>query len=88
MARWREDIDSLVFEPEGHAGSCVVHRRAFRALLGREAARHDCLAFFAAQERAFGQAAAAKIGRGALAREASFHLTSRDLRKALGAGAP
>ena len=78
MARWREDIDSLAFEPEGHAGCCVVHRRAFRAFLGREAARQDCLAFFAAHEEAFRVAAATKIARG-LQRGRSFHLTSRDV---------
>jgi hypothetical protein len=81
MASWREDIDSLVFEPEGHAGSCVVHRRAFRTLLGRHAARQECLTFFGAHQGAFRAAAAAKIARGHVMPGMSFHLTSRDIRR-------
>ena len=83
---WREDIDSLAFRPARHAGWCVVHRLAFRAFLGPGAARDECLAFFVAHEARFDAAAAAKIGRAALGSEANFHLTSRDLRKALGGG--
>src|SRR6476469_144498 len=33
-ALWRREIDSLSFMPAGHQGECVVHRRAFRVLLG------------------------------------------------------
>ena len=84
---WREDIDSLAFRPSRHAGWCVIHRLAFRAFLGPRVARDACLAFFAANEARFDAAAAAKIGRTALAGEANFHLTSRDLRKAIGSGA-
>jgi len=32
--RWRDDIDALQFEPAGHGGLCLVHRLAFRRLLG------------------------------------------------------
>ncbi len=81
MATWREDIDSLVFEPEGHVGSCVVHRRAFRTLLGRDAARQECLEFFGAHHGAFRAAAAAKIARASILAGMNFHLTSRDVRR-------
>jgi hypothetical protein len=81
MPSWREDIDSLVFEPEGHSGSCIVHRRAFRTLLGRDAARQECLDFFGAHHAAFRAAAAAKIARGSISAGVNFHLTSRDVRR-------
>ena len=31
--KWRHDIDALAFRPEGHRGTCVVHRLAFRTLM-------------------------------------------------------
>ena len=80
-AIWRGDIDALAFRPAGHAGSCVVHRRAFRVLVGRDAGREECLAFYDAHRGAFHSAARAKIARRAIRAEASFHLTSRDVRR-------
>ena len=81
---WRDDIDSVAFQPDGHSGVCVVHRRAFRTLLGRAPSEQECLAFFALHAAAFAAAAAAKIARRNLAPEANFHLTSRDHLRALG----
>jgi len=81
MASWRDDIDSLVFEPEGHAGCCLVHRRAFRVLLGSDAGRQECIAYFGAHQGAFRAAAAAKISRGSIPPGMNFHLTSRDVRR-------
>ena len=81
-ARWRADIDSLSFQPEGHSGSCVVHRRALKTLMMREPSPEEALAYFVAHRPAFVAAAAAKIRRALLAGGAHFHLTSRDVRRA------
>ena len=83
MTVWRSDIDALAFEPAGHAGSCTVHRLAFRTLLGRMPTPEDCVAFFAANAPAFQAAARAKIARRRLAPGANFHLTSRDVAAAI-----
>lgn len=77
---WREDIDSLAFHPEGHNGLCVVHRRAFRTLLGLMPEPQECSAYFEAQRDIFERAAAAKIARAILRPEQNFHLNSRDIR--------
>ena len=80
---WREDIDALVFIPEGHDARCAVHRLAFRKLLGLAPLPQACLAYFVAHREAFQAAAAMKIARLNLFSQASFHLTSRDLAQAL-----
>jgi hypothetical protein len=84
MSIWRNDIDALAFAPQGHAGLCTVHRLAFRTLLGRRPTPPDCLAFFAANEHAFHHAARAKILRRGLGAGSRFHLTSRDVARAIG----
>ncbi|WP_065750033.1 hypothetical protein [Bradyrhizobium paxllaeri] len=81
---WRDDIDALAFEPDNHRGFCMVHRLAFRTLLQFFPEPDDCLAFFRDQERAFRAAARAKIARSAIAHEANFHLTSRDIIEQMG----
>ena len=83
-ALWRPDIDSLAFLPTLHGGQCVVHRLAFRKLLGGSATPEACLAFFRLHRGAFDEAARAKTIRMGLAAAANFHLTSRDLRRVLG----
>src|SRR5215475_698511 len=60
-AVWRSDIDALAFRLDEHSASCMVHRRAFRTLLGFEPAPADCLRHFCEHEHAFRSAAAAKI---------------------------
>jgi hypothetical protein len=80
---WRKDLDSLSFQPTGHAGCCVIHRRAFGTLLGFEPQREACEQYFAMHRAAFEQAAAAKIRRAGLATQDSLHLNSRDLAGAL-----
>jgi hypothetical protein len=90
-ANWSEAADSVAFEPAGHGAECLVHRRAFRALmvrtsLPREPLATDCLAFFGRNAAAFQAAAAAKIAQRALPPAARFHLTSRDVRRAMNAG--
>ena len=84
MTVWRDDIDGLAFEPEGHAAICAVHRLAFRTLLGRMPTPEDCIDYFRTHEDAFRAAARAKILRRGLARGSNFHLTSRDVAQAIG----
>jgi len=81
-AQWRHDIDALAFEPDGHRSMCMVHRLAFRSLLRLTPAPDDCMAYFAAHEAAFRQAAQAKILRKGIKAGTNFHLTSRDLSRA------
>jgi hypothetical protein len=76
---WRPDIDSLSFQPRYHAGQCIVHRRAFATILGFEPTPDDCATCFQQHLPAFEAAAAAKITSAALAADANFHLTSRDI---------
>jgi hypothetical protein len=83
MATWRSDIDALMFEADGQHGLCMVHRHAFRTLLRSVPAPEDCLTYFRTHEHAFQAAAAAKISRKKLAEGVNFHLTSRDVARAL-----
>ncbi|MET0378029.1 MAG: DUF1488 family protein, partial [Spongiibacteraceae bacterium] len=76
---WRDDVDSLAFRPDGHEGWCVIHRRAFRAILGFEPAPNDCLNYFEKTRTAFHQAARAKIRRAEITPASNFHLNSRDM---------
>ena len=79
---WRHDVDALVFRPNGHEGSCFIHRLAFRSMSG-EVGQEGCEAYFRVQREAFERAARAKIRRAGLATEQNFHLTSREVRSAL-----
>jgi hypothetical protein len=78
-----ESIDSLVFVPQHHGGRCVVHRRALRILLGREPRPDESLRHAEENASAYEEAARAKISRVGLGHDAHFHLTSRDLRRAI-----
>ncbi len=62
-ARWRADIESLVFPIGDQAAICAVHRGAFRTLLGTKPTPQACLAYFAEFEGAFRAAANLKIAR-------------------------
>lgn len=84
VLEWRSDLDALAFRPTGHDGICVIHRLAFRTLLGHSGTHQDCLAYFHAQVSAFEAAALAKIGRRNLGSMDNFHLTSRDVNVAQG----
>lgn len=84
QAEWSNAIDSLVFIPDGHRGWCAVHRLAFRALLGlRQPEPAACLDHFAAHRAAFQRAAAAKIAGRGLPPDATLHLTSRAVARAM-----
>ncbi len=81
---WRADIDSLAFRPDGHGGLCMVHRHAFRTLLRTMPSPQACAEFFLAHQAAFQAAARDKVRRAGVAMDANFHLTSRDVSRALG----
>lgn len=83
QARWRSDIDTLIFPIGDHAATCAVHRRAFRTLLGRDPTPQDCLAYFAEFEWAFRAAASLKIARDRIPSGMNLHLTSRDVARKL-----
>ncbi|HXI06328.1 MAG: hypothetical protein ACRC1G_06840 [Bradyrhizobium sp.] len=80
---WRSDIDSLAFQPAGHLGVCVMHRRAFRALLRALPSPQQCLDFYFTHQPAFLAAASEKMRLKRLAATANFHLTSRDIGRQL-----
>jgi hypothetical protein len=65
-ARWRVDIEPLVFPIRDHAATCAVHRGAFRTLLGTEPTPQACLAFFEEFEDAFGAAARQPLAAGGI----------------------
>ena len=80
---WRADIEALTFQPDGRREYCVVHRRAFRTLLGFNPTSEDCESFFHANRGAFEAAASAKILEKNIASGLNFHLTSRDVARKL-----
>jgi hypothetical protein len=79
---WHTAVDALGFQPQGHRGLCLVHRLAFRTLLGVEPTPADCHAYFDEWQTIFQRAAAAKIRRAGLSVDVNFHLSSRDIRRA------
>ncbi|WP_414471032.1 hypothetical protein [Microvirga sp. M2] len=79
---WRHDVDALAFRPRGHEGFCFIHRLAFRSLSG-EGGRDICEAYFRTNRDAFERAAQVKMSRVDMPAEQNFHLTSRDIRRAL-----
>jgi hypothetical protein len=83
---WHATADSLRFRPSGHEGFCFVHRLAFRTLIGRDSSPDECQAFFAREAPAFQAAAARKMAERGLPSDANFHLTSRDVLRAIGPG--
>jgi len=82
-ARWRADIQSLVFPLRDHAATCAVHRGAFRTLLGKVPTQEACLAYFETFEGAFRAAALLKIARQRIPAGTNLHLTSRDIARKL-----
>jgi hypothetical protein len=80
---WRSDIDSLAFRPSGHMGMCVIHRRAFRTLLGYTPSPQQCIDFYLIQHHSFEAAARAKLATRSIRETGNFHLTSRDVRRQL-----
>lgn len=83
LAFWRSDLDALSFQPCEHTGECLVHRGAFRTLLGFDPSPADCERWFMSHHAAVYRAAAEKISRVRLQAHARFHLTSRDITRNL-----
>jgi hypothetical protein len=82
-ARWRTDIESLVFPIGDHGAICAIHRGAFRTLLGADPTPQACLAYFEEFEAAFRAAASFKITRKCIPVGTNLHLTSRDVSRKL-----
>lgn len=80
---WRADVDALAFRPSSHRGLCMVHRHAFRTLLRRYPSPEDCAAYFQDHRAVFQAAASVKLAQASVAADANFHLTSRDLARAM-----
>jgi hypothetical protein len=80
---WRTDIDSLAFRPPGHKGICVIHRRAFRTLLGCSPSPQQSIDFYLMHRDSFEAAARAKLAVRSIRETENFHLTSRDVRRRL-----
>ncbi|MFH0295734.1 hypothetical protein AAFX91_00635 [Bradyrhizobium sp. 31Argb] len=78
---WRSDIDSSAFRPTGHMGICVMHRRAFRTLLGYTPSPRQCIDFYLIHRDSFEAAAHAKLIARSIRETENFHLTSRDIRR-------
>jgi hypothetical protein len=83
MVTWRSDIEALAFQPDGSQAYCVVHRRAFRTLLGFSPTPDECEAYFRAHRAAFEAAARGKIVEKQIGSGLNFHLTSRDVARHL-----
>ena len=83
MVTWRSDIEALAFQPDGGQAFCMVHRRAFRTLLGFSPTPEECGAYFTANREAFEAAASAKIVEKQIGSGLNFHLTSRDVARHL-----
>ena len=80
---WRNDVEALAFQPDGRQGYCMIHRLAFRTLLGFSPTPEDCASFFRDNFDAFQAAANAKIREKNVADGMNFHLTSRDVARRL-----
>ncbi|MBR0698163.1 hypothetical protein [Bradyrhizobium lablabi] len=80
---WRNDLDALAFRPPGHAGFCVIHRRAFRALLGSEPSAQQSINFYQQYRDVFAAAALEKIARAQIEQTVNFNINSRDVRRQL-----
>lgn len=79
---WRDDLDALQFAAE-NGGNCIVHRRAFRAMLRKPPMQHNCIEFYEQHGAAFETAAKAKINNGGVPEGSNFHLNSRQIRNSL-----
>lgn len=81
---WHDASTALAFRPAGHGADCLIHRLAFRTLLGFAPTAADCAAYFGQHRALFERAAALKIARRRLAGSDRFHLNSRDIRRLQG----
>jgi hypothetical protein len=78
-AIWRDDLDALQFAAGDGGALCMIHRLAFRRLIGTIPDREACLAWFAAHADVFAAAALDKMTRLDLLRDRNLHIDSRDV---------
>ncbi|MBY3562576.1 hypothetical protein [Rhizobium laguerreae] len=79
---WSVDLDALQFTA-GNGGNCLVHRRAFRAMLRKPPVMEDCIAFYEVNQATFQTAATEKIAEHCVGGGQNFHLNSRQIRRVL-----
>ncbi|ACS60010.1 hypothetical protein Rleg_6985 (plasmid) [Rhizobium leguminosarum bv. trifolii WSM1325] len=77
---WNADLDALQFTA-CNGGNCLVHRRAFRAVLRKSPLMEDCIAFYAVNQATLQAAATEKIEEHRIGDGQSFHLNSRQIRR-------
>lgn len=78
-AVWRDDLDALQF-PAGNGGAlCMIHRLAFRKLIGHDPREQDCLDWYDVNAAVFHAAAIAKMARLELSEDRNLHIDSRDI---------
>lgn len=81
IAQWAAEADAVRFSaPNG--GSCLIHRLAFRALLGRDPRVAECVDFVNLNIEAISAAAATRLSSAKIGRGINFHLNSRQIRRA------
>ena len=81
IAQWAIEADSVHF-PALNGGRCFIHRLAFRALLGRDPSKEDCITFVTRNQDAIANAAGMRAEQAKIGLGVNFHLNSRHLRRA------
>lgn len=79
---WRPDLDALQF-PAGNGSTCVVHRLAFKVLLGKVPEASECLDYVRANPAPFAAAARRRLNEESGIGRRSFHLNSRHIRRSI-----
>ena len=78
-AEWRDDLDALQFAAGDGGASCMIHRLAFRRLIGREPDKQLCLDWYNDKVAVFQAAAIDKMTRLNLPKDRNLHIDSRDV---------
>lgn len=78
--QWVHDLDALQF-PAPNGGICFIHRRAFRAVFGREPQPADCLAFVRQHAVEIEDAATERLAELTIGYGKNYHLNSRHIRR-------
>jgi hypothetical protein len=86
-ATWRPDLDALQFHA-GNGSLCVVHRLAFRVLLGKVPKPAECLEYVRANPAVFAAAARRRLDAERETGRRSFHLNSRHIRRSISCCVP
>lgn len=78
-AEWRDDLDALQFAAGTGGALCMIHRLAFRSLIGREPQKQDCIEWYDHNAAVFQAAAIDKMTRLNLPKDRNLHIDSRDV---------